>query len=147
MSKQKPPECYFMKASCIQQIAERMKVAVRLMTRIIMIEENMTSSISLEKLIHEKLAVEVPTIVWLCVLAVMGLVGNVFVVAVFGFRMKKRSTYRHFILVLAVYDLVACSLGLPGLTAELGTPYQFYSGLGCKVGLHCRYCITGNDGR
>ena len=81
----------------------------------------------------EKRSVAMPSIVFLCTMVVLGLVGNVLVVYVFGFKMRSATTYRLLILSLAMYDLTACVVGMPGLVVEMQTTYTFYTGVACKV--------------
>ena len=60
----------------------------------------------------EKAALMVPATVYISLMMVLGFVGNLFVCYYYTFQ-SKRSTNSFFIVVLAVYDLISCSISMP----------------------------------
>ena len=72
------------------------------------------------------------SIVYLCILLVVGLVGNIFVLIIFYFRFSN-STHRCFILTLAFYDLFACSVGAPFTIVEPFFAFTYYDEVSCKI--------------
>ncbi|XP_046346467.2 orexin receptor type 2-like [Haliotis rufescens] len=96
---------------------------------------NITEEERLEYLRHldaEKWPYIYPVIVYLLILMVIGIIGNslVFVVYLKNF---KPSTTRLFILTLAVFDLLTCSLSIPGVIVELRFHYTFFFPALCKI--------------
>ncbi|XP_067677729.1 cholecystokinin receptor type A-like [Haliotis asinina] len=96
---------------------------------------NITEEERMEYLRHldaEKWPYIYPVIVYLLILMVIGIIGNslVFVVYLKNF---KPSTTRLFILTLAVFDLLTCSLSIPGVIVELRFHYTFFFPALCKI--------------
>ncbi|KAH3713083.1 hypothetical protein DPMN_072850 [Dreissena polymorpha] len=71
-------------------------------------------------------------IIFLAILMVVGVFGNILIVYVFTFK-NSPSTYRSFILWLGWKDLIACTVGMPLLIASLLHPYMFPSEAACKT--------------
>ncbi|XP_069133028.1 alpha-2A adrenergic receptor-like [Argopecten irradians] len=71
-------------------------------------------------------------VVYLAVLMVIGIPGNLIVLVVY-FRDFTRSTNRTFILVLATLDLSVCSISLPFEITEMRFQYMFYAVVACKL--------------
>ncbi|XP_076469231.1 uncharacterized protein LOC143299733 [Babylonia areolata] len=86
----------------------------------------------LERLNHERAVYFLPAVVWVLLLMMVGVVGNVLVIYVYRRRFKRTSS-NYFILTMAVFDLVACLIGLPTEVYDLMKPFTFYSEFGCKL--------------
>ncbi|XP_076448290.1 D(2) dopamine receptor A-like [Babylonia areolata] len=86
----------------------------------------------LERLNGERAMYFLPAIVWLVLLMVVGVVGNALVIYVYRRRFKRTSS-NYFILTMAIFDLVACLIGLPTEIYDLLKPFTFYSEFGCKL--------------
>ncbi|KAL8587104.1 hypothetical protein ACOMHN_026072 [Nucella lapillus] len=95
-----------------------------------MAEEEMW--VVLERLNRERAVYFLPAIVWVILLMVVGVVGNVLVIYVYRRRFKRTSS-NYFILTMAIFDLVACLIGLPTELYDLLKPFTFYSEFGCKL--------------
>ena len=63
---------------------------------------------------------------------IIGIVGNIHVLLVYGFRMKS-STHRIFILCLGFLDLTTCCIGMPFVLVDLQRPFMFFMVSACKV--------------
>lgn len=87
---------------------------------------------TLVELSQMKAAMLVPSIVYLCVLMLVGLFGNGLVISVYYFRFS-RSTHRCFILVLASSDLFACAIGVPFTIAEAFHAYTYTEHISCRI--------------
>ena len=87
---------------------------------------------TLEELSEEKAAMLVPSIVYLCVLMLTGVAGNLVVITVYYFRFTG-STHRCFILVLASSDLFACSVGVPFAISESFHAYNYTEHISCRL--------------
>lgn len=70
--------------------------------------------------------------IWVGILMVVGVIGNSLVVYVYRRRFKKTSS-NYFILSMAIFDLIACLVGMPTEIYDLNNPYTFYSSAGCKI--------------
>ncbi|KAL8591406.1 hypothetical protein ACOMHN_022212 [Nucella lapillus] len=86
----------------------------------------------LERLNHERAIYFLPAVVCVLLLMVVGVIGNTLVIYVYRRRFKRTSS-NYFILTMAVFDLVACLIGLPTEVYDLLNPFTFYSEFGCKL--------------
>ncbi|XP_062608293.1 vasopressin V1b receptor-like [Saccostrea cucullata] len=73
------------------------------------------------------------TVAMLVVLMVIGVIGNIHVLAVFGLHFQKSSTYMTFVFSLAVINFLMCSIEIPFEILDLLYPYGLFSGSFCKV--------------
>ena len=74
----------------------------------------------------------IPVTVYVIILMIIGVFGNLMVLYVYKFRFN-RSTSRVFILSLAMFDLVTCLLGLPFHILDLTYPLTFVWDEVCKT--------------
>lgn len=74
-----------------------------------------------------------PTIVFLFILIPFGVVGNIVTILVYGLKYRP-STFRVYILTLAIVDLLSCFIGMPVELADNLLPLVFYDDMLCKVG-------------
>ncbi|XP_041378109.1 orexin receptor type 2-like [Gigantopelta aegis] len=86
----------------------------------------------LNKINDEKAVHYIPVMIWIVMLMLVGVVGNSLVIYVYRRRFKKTSS-NYFILTMALFDLIACVVGLPTEIYDLRYPYTFYSPAGCKI--------------
>ena len=87
---------------------------------------------TLEQLSDAKATMLVPSIVYLCVLMLTGVAGNLVVITVYYFRFTG-STHRCFILVLASSDLFACFIGVPFAISESFHAYNYTEHISCRL--------------
>ena len=87
---------------------------------------------TLEELNAEEAKVYVGGIVFVSILMVIGIIGNLHVLFVYGFRMKQ-SNHRVFILCLGMLDLTTCCVGMLFVLVDLQKPFTFYMVSACKV--------------
>ena len=87
---------------------------------------------TLEELSHERAIILTPSIVYLCFLMIVGVIGNLLVVTTYYLRFN-RSTFRCFVLVLASYDFFACAIGVPFTIAESFHAYTYKEEVSCRV--------------
>lgn len=74
----------------------------------------------------------VPATVYISVLMVFGLFGNLMVCYYYGFHIK-RTTNSFFIVVLALYDVVVCSICMPTEIVDIELNYTFENNAACKI--------------
>ena len=80
----------------------------------------------------KRMQAHIPAMVMVSCLMLVGLVGNLLVVYVYKRRFKKTSS-NYFIMTMAVFDLLACLIGMPTELYDLTNPYTFYSTVSCKL--------------
>jgi hypothetical protein len=88
---------------------------------------------TLEELNDNKARHRLPTVIFLSILIPLGIIGNSTILAVYS-RKYRPSTFRTFILTLAVLDLLSCLIGMPFELVDNVYPLMFYSEELCKVG-------------
>jgi len=86
----------------------------------------------LNELNNEKAKECLGGVVFVSVMMVLGVLGNVHVLYIYSTR-KKPSNHRVFILVLAGLDLTVCAVGLPFVIADLRNPLTFTWTFACKA--------------
>ena len=84
-----------------------------------------------------------PAFFFLGFLAIIGMVGNLFVLYIYGFQMKKKKV-QHFITLLAVFDILCCLIALPLKMLELWMPMTYPSSALCKIqnAVICFTCVA-----
>lgn len=80
-----------------------------------------------------------PVTLFIVVLMIIGIVGNVIVCIVY-YKRKRKSTSDLFILNLAALDLLSCLFGIPLEVADLSLPYLFYAPTVCRIGKTLESC-------
>lgn len=73
-----------------------------------------------------------PVIIFLFLLMICGIFGNVLVCIVY-IRKRTKLSPDYFILNLAFLDLLTCIIGIPVEIADLRYPYMFYAPAACKL--------------
>lgn len=73
-----------------------------------------------------------PVFVFLLIIMVIGTGGNALVLFVYCKRFRKTSS-NYFIVSMAVFDLLACLIGLPTELYDLRFSYTFYNSAVCKI--------------
>lgn len=94
------------------------------------IDQNVT--LTLSDLSLMKASTLTVSIVYLSILMIVGLVGNIFVLIIFYNRFSS-TTHRCFILTLAFYDFFACAVGTPFTIAESFLAFNYYDEVSCKI--------------
>ncbi|CAI9716296.1 orexin receptor type 2-like isoform X2 [Octopus vulgaris] len=72
-------------------------------------------------------------IIFVALLMLVGTPGNILVLYIYRGRFKRVSTSNYFIEALAIFDLIACMIGMPTEVYDLRYPYMFSSDIGCKI--------------
>jgi uncharacterized membrane protein YsdA (DUF1294 family) len=93
---------------------------------------------TLEELNASKARQRLPTIVFLGILIAFGIIGNIAVLVIY--RLKYRpSTFRTYILALAVIDLLSCLIAMPVELVDNLYPLMFFIEAFCKGGRFLGY--------
>jgi len=88
---------------------------------------------SLVQLLNDEMVtLMIPATVFITLLMIVGLVGNLLVCYYYTFQ-SKRSTNSFFIVMLAVYDLIACFISMPTEIADIEHYYTFENNVACKI--------------
>ncbi|KAK3103828.1 hypothetical protein FSP39_022219 [Pinctada imbricata] len=88
--------------------------------------------LTLQDLNDEEVMRRLPSLIYMAVLIVVGVPGNLSVLVIF-YRYYKETTYRTFVLALASVDLVACTVCMPFEVIETRYQYTFYAVTICKL--------------
>ena len=99
---------------------------------------------SIDMLNLEKTQTYIGGIVLTSVLVIIGILGNVHVLIVFGFKMKS-SNHTTFILCLGIVDTIACSVGMPLTILDLTRPFTFHDDISCKIGQLVNYFMSASS--
>lgn len=86
----------------------------------------------LEEMNNDKASLMTPVIVLMVILMVMGILGNFLVCYYYGCKAKETSN-TVFIVVVAIYDLVLCTLSIPIEIVDLRFFFTFTNRGACKV--------------
>ncbi|KAK3606440.1 hypothetical protein CHS0354_041381 [Potamilus streckersoni] len=92
---------------------------------------NMYSNLKLHDLNDDKMKVNIGVIVFISILMILGLLGNSNTIFIY-LKKYKPSTYRTFILFLAIVDLATCCLSMPVGLIILRFPLMFPYAETCK---------------
>jgi hypothetical protein len=94
---------------------------------------NSTVYLTLEEVNAWKAAMRLPTIIFLIVLIIVGVIGNIVVIVVYSMKYPP-TTFRLYILTLAVIDLLSCLIAMPLEIVDNAFPVMFYNEAFCKSG-------------
>ena len=88
-----------------------------------------------QEISNDKARALIPFTAYVCFLMSVGLIGNSWVFYYYGFKAKKTAN-SFFIVILAVYDLVACAIVMPADIVRVSMYFTFENTLACKI-LRC----------
>lgn len=98
--------------------------------------ENNETKVDPDKLLRElndRTALRfLPVIIYMSLLMLVGIFGNLMVLVVY-LRKRLKCSSDYFILNLAFLDLLTCLIGVPVEIADLRDPYMFYAPAACKL--------------
>lgn len=98
-----------------------------------------------QRLNDEAVETLIPAIVFICILMVIGVLGNPLVVYFYGFKLKPTPSYM-FIVSLAVFDFLVCTVSMPLELVDLIRFYTFESAEACKLLRFINYLIAISSG-
>lgn len=104
----------------------------------------MDSHEALDYLNSEEAKQYVGGVVFVSIIMVIGIVGNVHVLLVYSLFMKP-SNHRIFILVLGVLDFITCIVGMPFILVDLRHPLTFTLVAPCKILRFINYFICSSS--
>lgn len=88
---------------------------------------------TLEELNASKAEQRLPTVIFLIIIIIIGVIGNTVVIVVYSSKYPP-STFRLYILTLAVIDLLSCLIPMPLEVVDNTYPIMFYNEGFCKSG-------------
>ena len=94
----------------------------------------------LEALNYEESKQHIGGVVFVSIMMIFGIIGNLHVLFVYMFRMKP-SNPRTCILTLALLDMMTCVIGMPFIIIDLRNPLTFSMVTACKVLRFINYFI------
>ncbi|XP_062607901.1 D(2) dopamine receptor-like [Saccostrea cucullata] len=101
----------------------------------------MTANQTLEELTSHAVAIRLPVRIFIGIVAVLGVIGNGHVLYLYYTRYKS-STYRWFVLSLAIIDLTGCCISMPFEIVDESLPYSFSDPISCKIFRYVNYCVA-----
>ena len=96
------------------------------------LREGLRPNVSIQELNDILAELHFPVIIFITVLAAIGVIGNALVLYIYTYKYVP-STHRSFILWLGWIDLAACIVGKPLLIFSMLNPYMFQSEVSCKM--------------
>ena len=87
---------------------------------------------TLQELNDDKAVLLIPAIVYTAVLMIVGFIGNILVIIYYGCKAKRTSTSL-FISMLAIFDLTACVIAMPGEILDIRYFFMFENVVMCKL--------------
>ncbi|XP_063401411.1 cholecystokinin receptor type A-like [Mytilus trossulus] len=90
-------------------------------------------SVTLEDLNDAETIQRLAPIIYLSFLTLVGTPGNLLVIAVYTWTIKRRTTHRLFITALAVTDFLVCTVAVPFEIIQMTHQLTFYSEWACKI--------------
>lgn len=82
---------------------------------------------------HDIAMQRLPTVIFLGILIIIGMIGNIIVIVVYT-RKYPSTTFKFYILALAVIDLLTCCISMPFEIADNVLPFLFFDETVCQVG-------------
>ena len=74
----------------------------------------------------------IPAIIYLVVLMLVGSVGNLLVIYIFGWRLKS-TTQNCLFMWLGVFDVISCVIGIPSEIVDISQYFLYEDAIACKV--------------
>lgn len=102
---------------------------------------NSESNKTIDELTSEALITRIPVRVFIGVIAILGIIGNSHVLFLYYARFKK-TTYRCFVLSLAVIDLIGCCVSMPFEIVDESLPYSYSDTMSCKIFRFVNFCVA-----
>lgn len=90
--------------------------------------------ITLEYLNDQETKRRIVPLVYLSVLTILGVPGNILILFIYMVKFKKKATHRTFVVALAITDLLNCVFTIPFEIAQMTHEYTFYTEWLCKCG-------------
>lgn len=82
---------------------------------------------------HDAAHQRLPTVIFLGILIVVGVIGNIIVLVVYT-KKYPSTTFKFYILSLAIIDLLTCCISMPFEIADNVLPFLFFNEIVCQVG-------------
>lgn len=102
---------------------------------------NSESNKTIDELTSDALKTRIPVRVFIGVIAILGMIGNSHVLFLYYARFKK-TTYRCFVLSLAVIDLIGCCVSMPFEMVDESLPYSYSDTVSCKIFRFVNFCVA-----
>lgn len=96
---------------------------------------------TLDELTSQALKTRIPVRVFIGLIAIFGIIGNSHVLFLYYSRFKK-TTYRFFVLSLAVIDLIGCCVSMPFEIVDESLPYSYSDTVSCKIFRFVNFCVA-----
>ena len=102
----------------------------------------MMNPVALELANTELLKADIPSVVFIALVMVIGIIGNIHAILVYGFFYRK-GNHRNYILWLSTFDLLGCCITMPLVILRYVSRYTFPSEINCKLFMSFTTFIAG----
>ncbi|CAG2254547.1 CCKAR [Mytilus edulis] len=97
---------------------------------------------TLHELNNEETIRRVVPIVYLTILTLIGIPGNLLILYIYLAKFQKKAVHRTFVTTLALVDLFVCCVAIPFEIVQMAHEYIFYSEILCKFGRTAKSLLT-----
>ena len=108
--------------------------AVTMNSSAVTLNSSAVIDITLEYLNDQETKRRIVPLVYLSVLTILGVPGNILILFIYMVKFKKKATHRTFVIALAITDLLNCVFTIPFEIAQMTHEYTFYTEWLCKCG-------------
>lgn len=106
------------------------------------LQKSSSSDITLDYLNDEETKRRIVPIVYLALLMVFGVPGNILIIYVYTVKFQRKATHRTFVVALAITDLLVCTFTISFEIAQMTHEYTFYAEWLCKFGRTSNAILT-----
>lgn len=108
--------------------------AVTMNSSAVTLNSSVVIDITLEYLNDQETKRRIVPLMYLSVLTILGVPGNILILFIYMVKFKKKATHRTFVIALAITDLLNCVFTIPFEIAQMTHEYTFYTEWLCKCG-------------
>lgn len=102
----------------------------------------MNNSITLEYLNGEETKRRIIPIIYLTILSLLGIPGNLTIIYIYLVKFRRKATHRTFVIALAIADFLVCLLAIPFEIFQMTMEYTFDAEWLCKLCRTCKNAMT-----
>ena len=106
------------------------------------LQKSSSSDITLDYLNDEETKRRIVPIVYLALLMVFGVPGNILIIYVYTVKFQRKATHRTFVVALAITDFLVCTFTISFEIAQMTHEYTFYAEWLCKFGRTLNAILT-----
>lgn len=90
----------------------------------------------------EQLKTEIPSIIFVSIIMIIGIIGNIHTILVYALFYGK-GNHRHYILWLSTFDLLACGITIPMVISKYVNTYTYRTNINCQMTMYFSTFFAG----